>query len=368
MLDDPDLINGVYQKIYQNLSAPAAWHEHIEAAAKAQEALPDRLLAERATDLRDIGDRVLTQLCGEVVIEEPKEPYILIMHDVGPSDVARLNKDRVAGILTAIGGASAHSAIVARALGIPAIVGAGEQVLEIDPKSTLLINGDTGTFVLDPDAAQIEQAKQEREQQRQIREEAERHSHEPAITLDQHQIEIAANLGKVQATAQAVECGAEAIGLLRTELVFMSHSSAPNEAVQEADYRVVLDALAGRPLVVRTLDVGGDKPLPYLPIAEEENPFLGLRGIRLTLRRPELLKQQLTALLKASDNRPLRIMFPMIGRVEEWRAAKAILDEVRAQHPCDNLQVGIMIEVPSAALLAPVLAQEVDFSVSAQMT
>ncbi|MCP5876139.1 phosphoenolpyruvate--protein phosphotransferase, partial [Klebsiella pneumoniae] len=126
-------------------------------------------------------------------------------------------------------------------------------------------------------------------------------------------------------------------------------------------YRVVLDALAGRPLVVRTLDVGGDKPLPYLPIAEEENPFLGLRGIRLTLRRPELLKQQLTALLKASDNRPLRIMFPMIGRVEEWRAAKAILDEVRAQHPCDNLQVGIMIEVPSAALLAPVLAQEVDF-------
>lgn len=361
MLDDPDLINGVYQKINHNLSAPAAWHEHIEAAAKAQEALPDRLLAERATDLRDIGDRVLTQLCGEVVIEEPKEPYILIMHDVGPSDVARLNKDRVAGILTAIGGASAHSAIVARALGIPAIVGAGEQVLEIDQKSTLLINGDTGTFVLNPDTVQIEQAKQEREQQRQIREEAERHSQEPAITLDQHQIEIAANLGKVQATAQAVECGAEAIGLLRTELVFMSHSSAPSENVQEADYRVVLDALAGRPLVVRTLDVGGDKPLPYLPIADEENPFLGLRGIRLTLRRPELLRQQLTALLKASDNRPLRIMFPMIGRVEEWRAAKAILDEVRAQHPCDNLQVGIMIEVPSAALLAPILAQEVDF-------
>lgn len=361
MLDDPDLINGVYQKINHNLSAPAAWHEHIEAAAKAQEALPDRLLAERATDLRDIGDRVLTQLCGEMVIEEPKEPYILIMHDVGPSDVARLNKDRVAGILTAIGGASAHSAIVARALGIPAIVGAGEQVLEIDQKSTLLINGDTGTFVLNPDTVQIEQAKQEREQQRQIREEAEHHSQEPAITLDQHQIEIAANLGKVQATAQAVECGAEAIGLLRTELVFMSHSSAPSETVQEADYRVVLDALAGRPLVVRTLDVGGDKPLPYLPIADEENPFLGLRGIRLTLRRPELLRQQLTALLKASDNRPLRIMFPMIGRVEEWRAAKAILDEVRAQHPCDNLQVGIMIEVPSAALLAPILAQEVDF-------
>ncbi|MBJ8498231.1 phosphoenolpyruvate--protein phosphotransferase [Acinetobacter oleivorans] len=361
MLDDPDLINGVYQKINLNLSAPAAWHEHIEAAAKEQAALPDRLLAERATDLRDIGDRVLAQLCGEVIIEEPNEPYILIMYDVGPSDVARLNKDRVAGILTAVGGASAHSAIVARALGIPAIVGAGDQVLEIEQKSSLLINGDTGTFVLNPNTQQIEQAKQERELQQKIREEAERHSQEPAITLDQHQIEVAANLGKVQATAHAVECGAEAIGLLRTELVFMAHSSAPSEATQEADYRVVLDALAGRPLVVRTLDVGGDKPLPYLPIAEEENPFLGLRGIRLTLRQPELLRQQLIALLKAADDRPLRIMFPMIGRVEEWRAAKAILDEVKAAHPCANLQVGIMIEVPSAALLAPVLAQEVDF-------
>ncbi|WP_323740090.1 phosphoenolpyruvate--protein phosphotransferase [Acinetobacter oleivorans] len=361
MLDDPDLINGVYQKINLNLSAPAAWHEHIEAAAKEQAALPDRLLAERATDLRDIGDRVLAQLCGEVIIEEPKEPYILIMYDVGPSDVARLNKDRVAGILTAVGGASAHSAIVARALGIPAIVGAGDQVLDIEQKSSLLINGDTGTFVLNPNTQQIEQAKQERELQQKIREEAERHSQEPAITLDQHQIEIAANLGKVQATAHAVECGAEAIGLLRTELVFMAHSSAPSETTQEADYRVVLDALAGRPLVVRTLDVGGDKPLPYLPIAEEENPFLGLRGIRLTLRQPELLRQQLIALLKAADDRPLRIMFPMIGRVEEWRAAKAILDEVKAIHPCANLQVGIMIEVPSAALLAPILAQEVDF-------
>ncbi|MGK7248198.1 phosphoenolpyruvate--protein phosphotransferase [Acinetobacter oleivorans] len=361
MLDDPDLINGVYQKINLNLSAPAAWHEHIEAAAKEQAALPDRLLAERATDLRDIGDRVLAQLCGEVIIEEPKEPYILIMYDVGPSDVARLNKDRVAGILTAVGGASAHSAIVARALGIPAIVGAGDQVLEIEQKSSLLINGDTGTFVLNPNTQQIEQAKQERELQQKIREEAERHSQEPAITVDQHQIEVAANLGKVQATAHAVECGAEAIGLLRTELVFMAHSSAPNEATQEADYRVVLDALAGRPLVVRTLDVGGDKPLPYLPIAEEENPFLGLRGIRLTLRQPELLRQQLIALLKAADDRPLRIMFPMVGRVEEWRAAKAILDEVKTVHPYANLQVGIMIEVPSAALLAPILAQEVDF-------
>lgn len=361
MLDDPDLIQSVQRGVQQNLSAAAAWHEHIEAAAKVQESLNDHLLAERAADLRDIGERVLAVLCGAPEITEPQEPYILVMHDVGPSDVARLNKDRVAGILTAVGGASAHSAIVARALGIPAVVGAGSAVLNIPNHSVVLIDGDTGEFIVKPEAERIEQAIAERERQRQLREQAEQHCLEPAITLDQHAIEIAANIGKVQATAQAVEYGAEAIGLLRTELVFMSHNSAPNEAVQEADYRVVFDALAGRPLVVRTLDVGGDKPLPYLPIAPEENPFLGLRGIRLTLRQPELLRQQLVALLKAADNRPLRIMFPMIGRVEEWREAKAILDEVRAAHPCEHLEVGIMIEVPAAALLSPILAQEVDF-------
>ena len=361
MLDDPDLIQNVHKGLKQNLSAPAAWHEYIESAAKAQEALKDHLLAERAADLRDIGERVLAVLCGVPDVVEPEAPYILIMHDVGPSDVARLNKDRVAGILTAVGGASAHSAIVARALAIPAVVGAGAEVLKIESNTTVLINGDNGEFISNPEQSLIDHAIEERERQRLIRVEAEKHSMEPAITLDGHQVEIAANIGKVDATKKAVECGAEAIGLLRTELVFMAHKSAPNEEVQEADYRVVLDALEGRPVVVRTLDVGGDKPLPYLPIAPEENPFLGIRGIRLTLRKPELLRQQLTALLKAADDRPLRIMFPMIGRVEEWRAAKAILDEVREQYPTNNLEVGIMIEVPAAALLAPILAQEVDF-------
>lgn len=361
MLDDPDLIQGVQQKIKQNLSAPAAWHEHIETAAKEQESLKDHLLAERAADLRDIGERVLAVLCNVPDVIEPTEPYILIMHDVGPSDVARLDKERVAGILTSVGGASAHSAIVARALGIPAIVGAGAGVLNIENHTTVLINGDNGDFIINPEMSLIEHAIAERERQRLIRLEAEKHCLEPAITTDGHQVEIAANIGKVNAGQKAVKDGAEAIGLLRTELVFMAHNSAPDEATQEAEYRIILDDLAGRPLVIRTLDVGGDKPLPYVPIPEEENPFLGIRGIRLTLRKPDLLRKQLIALLKASDDRPLRIMFPMIGRVEEWRAAKVILDELRLQYPCNNLEVGIMIEVPSAALLSPILAQEVDF-------
>lgn len=361
MLDDPDLIQQVHQGLNQNLTAAAAWHDYIEQAAQTQAALNDPLLAERAADLRDIGDKVLSVLCDEVMPLEPEQAYILVMHDLGPGDVARLDKDRVAGILTAVGGASAHSAIVARALGIPAVVGAGEQILNIETQTTVLINGDTGAIDIDPAAEQIEQAIREREQQKQRRQQAERHCQEAAITIDQHQVEIAANIGKILDTAKAVDHGAEAIGLLRTELVFMAHRQAPNEITQEKEYRHVLDTLAGRPLVVRTLDVGGDKPLPYLPIATEENPFLGLRGIRLTLRKPQLLRQQLIALVKAADGRPLRIMFPMVGRIEEWRAARHILDEVLAEYPCENLQVGIMIEVPSAALLAPLLAKEVDF-------
>lgn len=361
LLEDPELLQGVHHGLKQGLSAAAAWHQYIESAAQAQAALADRVLAERAADLRDIGERVLANLCDVEPISEPDSPFILIMQDVGPSDVATLDTQRVAGILTAVGGASAHSAIVARALGIPAIVGAGQQVLAIDNGTTVLINGDSGEFSIAPEQSEINHAITQCEQIAALKAHAIQECQRQAITVDGHQIEIAANIGDINAAAQAVSNGAEAIGLLRTELVFMAHQQVPDLATQEHDYRVVLDALQGRPLVVRTLDVGGDKPLPYLPIPEEENPFLGLRGIRLTLRKPELLAQQLQALLQAADDRPLRIMFPMIARMEEWRAAKAIIDDLQQQFPQVNLQVGIMVEVPSAALLAPLLAQEVDF-------
>lgn len=361
LLDDPDLQHQVNKKLMQGLSAPCAWFEHIDDLAKKQASLDNPLLAGRAIDLRDVGNRVLAQLCGVKEVNEPTDAYILIMDDVAPSDVARLNKNRVAGILTAFGGASGHSAIVARALGIPAIVGAGKRVLDIAQHTPLLINGDTGDYVINPDDAQISQAKQARQQAIEQRKQAQQHCLKPAITQDNHQVEVAGNIGAVQVTKEAVEQGAEAIGLLRTELIFMSYHTAPDIQTQELAYRQVFDALAGRPLVVRTLDVGGDKPLPYLPMPHEDNPFLGIRGIRLTLRQPLLLKQQLTALLKASDNRPLRIMFPMIARLEEWQQAKAILDEVRQDYPCENLQVGMMLEVPSSALLASTFAKEVDF-------
>ncbi|MFW9267847.1 phosphoenolpyruvate--protein phosphotransferase [Pseudomonas sp. R4-84] len=361
MLDDPELTDEVDTRLKLGESAQAAWMGVIEAAAKEQEALQDALLAERAADLRDVGRRVLAQLCGIETPAEPDQPYILVMDEVGPSDVARLDPARVAGILTARGGATAHSAIVARALGIPALVGAGAAVLLLAPGTSLLLDGQRGRLHVDPDAATLQRAAEERDTREQRLKVAAEQRHQPALTRDGHAVEVFANIGESAGVTSAVEQGAEGIGLLRTELIFMAHTEAPDEATQEAEYRKVLDGLAGRPLVVRTLDVGGDKPLPYWPIAKEENPFLGVRGIRLTLQRPHVMEAQLRALLRSADNRPLRIMFPMVGSIDEWRQARDMTERLRREIPVADLQLGIMIEVPSAALLAPVLAKEVDF-------
>ena len=361
MLDDPELTSEVELRLNKDESAAAAWASVIEAAAVQQEQLQDALLAERAADLRDVGRRVLAQICGVETIAAPDEPYILVMDEVGPSDVARLDPAQVAGILTARGGATAHSAIVARALGIPALVGAGEEVLLLKPGTVLLLDCQRGRLTVVPDEATLQRAIQDRDAREQRLKEAAALRMEPAVTRDGHAVEVFANIGDSTGTPAAVEQGAEGVGLLRTELLFMAHSQAPDEATQEAEYRRVLEDLGGRPLVVRTLDVGGDKPLPYWPIDKEENPFLGVRGIRLTLQRPDVMESLLRALLRAANSGPLRIMFPMVGTVEEWRQARDMTQRLREEIPVSDLQLGIMIEVPSAALIAPVLAREVDF-------
>lgn len=361
MLRDPALREEMQVRLQKGLSAEAAWMEEVESAAQQQESLHDKLLAERAADLRDVGRRVLACLTGIEAEQAPDEPYILVMDEVAPSDVATLNAQRVAGILTAGGGATSHSAIIARALGIPAIVGAGPGVLGLARNTFLLLDGERGELLVSPTAMQLEQARSERDTREQRKRLADEGRMEPAMTRDGHPVEVAANIGAAGETPEAVAMGAEGIGLLRTELVFMNHSQAPDQATQEAEYRRVLEALEGRPLVVRTLDVGGDKPLPYWPMPAEENPFLGVRGIRLSLQRPDILETQLRALLASADGRPLRIMFPMVGNIDEWRTAKAMVDRLRVELPVADLQIGIMIEIPSAALIAPVLAQEVDF-------
>lgn len=361
MLADPALGDEVDLRLAQGESAAAAWMAVIEAAASQQEALRDALLAERAADLRDIGRRVLAQLCGVAEQAEPQQPYVLVMAEVGPSDVARLDPARVAGIVTAQGGATAHSAIVARALGIPAVVGVGAAILLVESGTPLLLDGQRGKVSVAPAADELQRALAERDQREQRLQAAWANRHEPAVTRDGHAVEVFANIGDSSGIDKVVELGAEGVGLLRTELIFMAHPQLPDVATQEAEYRRVLDGLQGRPLVVRTLDVGGDKPLPYWPIADEDNPFLGVRGVRLTLQRPQVMEEQLRALLRAADDRPLRIMFPMVGQMHEWRAAKAMVERLREEIPVNDLQVGIMVEVPSAALLAPQLAREVDF-------
>ncbi|MBD3895637.1 phosphoenolpyruvate--protein phosphotransferase [Halomonas sp. ML-15] len=365
MLDDPELHQAARDGIHEGLSAEAAWWEAIETAAHAQEMLADRLLAERAADLRDVGRRVLGVLCRVELPEPPEHPYILVMDDVGPSDVARLDTTRVRGLLTARGGATAHSAILARALGIPAVVGGGQRVLTLDNGVEMILDGEHGRVTPAPSAERRSRAEL-RLKEREGRERAAWEARfEEGRTRDGHRVEVAANLGNTAHAADAVERGAEGIGLLRTEFVFMAHASAPDLSTQIEEYRQAITALEGRPLVARTLDVGGDKPLPYWPVPQEDNPFLGLRGIRLALTQPEVLETQLRALLIAALGTPLRIMLPMVKDIAEFRQVKAIydrlLDEIPATQRATDVQLGVMIEVPSCALLAPSLAAEVDF-------
>ncbi|WP_110643273.1 phosphoenolpyruvate--protein phosphotransferase [Salinicola sp. CPA57] len=361
MLDDPELHEAAFEGMRDGLSAEAAWWQAIDTAARAQEVLADRLLAERAADLRDVGRRVLGVLCGVTLPTPPQRPYILVTDDIGPSDVARLDTAQVRGLLTARGGATSHSAILARALGIPAVVGAGARALTLANDDELILDGDLGRVIVRPSAERRDRAELRLKELERLRRDAHGLRFEEGRTADGRRIEVAANLGNTAHAADAVEQGAEGVGLLRTEFLFMAHPEAPDLETQIGEYRRAFDALDGRPLVARTLDVGGDKPLPYWPVAAEDNPFLGLRGIRLALTRPEVLETQLRALLTAAGDRPLRIMFPMVKDVGEYRQAKAIVDRLQQEIGAPDVQVGVMIEIPSAALLAPSLAAEVDF-------
>lgn len=373
MLDDPELYHAASDAIREGRSAEAGWWEAIETAAHAQEMLADRLLAERAADLRDVGRRVLGVLCDVTLPEPPDHPYILVMDDIGPSDVARLDTSRVRGLLTVRGGATAHSAILARALGIPAVVGAGQAVMALNNASMMILDGERGRVTSQPSEERLQRAEQQLLNHQQREADAWESRFEVAQTRDGHRVEVAANLGNTAHAADAVERGAEGVGLLRTEFLFMAHASAPDLATQIGEYRQAVEALDGRPLVARTLDVGGDKPLPYWPVPQEDNPFLGLRGIRLALTQPDVLETQLRALLMAaapeagSENKPkpLRIMLPMVKDIAEFRAVKVIYDrllqEIPSSQRASDVQLGVMIEVPSSALLASSLAAEVDF-------
>ncbi|WP_448594012.1 phosphoenolpyruvate--protein phosphotransferase [Thermoflexus hugenholtzii] len=368
MLQDPELLAQVEAALAEGASAEAAWSQAVEAFAAQLAALPDPYFQARAADVRDVGNRVLRHLMG--IPEEPTmpaHPVIVVADDLLPSETVRLDPQRVLAFVTEGGGPTAHAAILARRLGVPAVVAVGSALRAVPDGATLLVDGEAGWVEIEPAPEAIRQAQARQARWQAERAQAEAAAHEPALTRDGVRIEVAANVGSLEDAREAFRRGADAIGLLRTEFLYLERTAAPTEEEEVAAYRALLEAMGGKPVVVRTLDVGGDKPLPYLPMPPEPNPFLGVRGVRLSRQHPDLLRQQLRALLRAGAGFPLRIMFPMVSTVEEIRWLRAFLDEVRAALAREgvplpeDLQVGMMVEVPAAALLAEHFRPWVDF-------
>jgi len=368
-LQDPSLLEAARAHIFAaQLNAEAAWQHAFEAIAQDYRALPDEYLRARAADAVDVGQRVLRQLLGVALPSlDLDRPAIIIARDLTPSDTARLDAAKVLGICTELGGATAHSAILARALGIPAVVALNGALRDVPEGQIIALDGATGQVWLHPDEERLAELAARRAAWQRELHTAKASAQQPAATPDGRVIEVAANIGGPHDTQFALECGAEGVGLFRTEFLFLDRANAPTEEEQFVAYGQVAQAIGRRPLIIRTLDVGGDKPLPYLDLGHEDNPFLGWRAIRFCLDHPDLFKSQLRAILRASAGHNLKLMFPMIGTLGELRTAKGMLAEVQAELREANIafdedmQVGIMIEVPSAVVIADQLAAEVDF-------
>ena len=363
LLEDPELLDGAEAQIREGTTAAYAWRQSYTAQAERLLALKNPLLAGRATDLRDVGRRVLHLLVGrdDAPHEVPPES-ILVAEDLTPSDAASLDRTRVRGFCTTMGSATSHVAILARGLGIPAIAGVDARALDVAPGTRVVLDGDSGTLRIEPSAE--EEAEIARRQETAERRRAAEFAvaAQPAVTRDGHRVEVVANIGDESEARRVPEVGGEGVGLLRTEFLFMERRTAPDEDEQTRAYEAMARALGPeRILVIRTLDVGGDKPLSYLPVDPEANPFLGERGIRLLLNRPDLFRTQIRAILRASGAGRVAIMFPMISTLAEWRAARALVEQERAALGVPPIQTGIMVETASAALLADRFAAEADF-------
>jgi multiphosphoryl transfer protein len=361
LLDDEALLDPAHEAIAAGATAERAWHDAAEQVAGRYRALEEPLLRERAADVLDVGRRVVDALTGERA-SGPGDAGIVVAAELTPADTAGLDPALVAGIATAHGAATAHAAILARALGLPAVVGLGDALTAVEEGTTLLLDGDAGTVQVGPPRDVLRDAEDRREHAQARRAAARERAHETGATRDGARIEVFANLGSAAEAAEAVALGAEGVGLLRTEFLFLDRPELPDEHEQAQTLIEIAEALDGRPLVVRTLDAGADKPLPALPMPPEANPFLGVRGIRLALRRREVLATQLRAILRAAAEHPIKTMLPMVATLDEILATRAVLDEARAATGIDTpLELGIMVEVPAAALTAAHLAPHVDF-------
>ncbi len=370
LLEDPDLIDAIIENIEnESTNAEYALHEVAGGFIDMLLSMDNELLRERAADVRDVSGRLMSKLRGVsyAAVSAINEPCILIAEDLTPSDTAQLNLDYVLGFVTEIGSRTSHSAIMARSLEIPAIVGAGAAAADIETGTMVIMDAVSGLVLVDPSNAELGVFQASKAAYDARRNELRKLIDQPTVSRDGHHVELAANIGSVEDLQKVLANGAEGIGLFRTEFLYMGRSALPSEEEQFQVYKHVLERMNNKPVVIRTLDIGGDKELPYMKLPAESNPFLGLRAVRLCLDRPELFRTQLRALLRASAYGNLKIMFPMIAVADELRKAKALFQEEKERlvqegiQVSDTIEVGIMIEIPAAALAADSLAKEVDF-------
>ncbi|MER1952657.1 MAG: phosphoenolpyruvate--protein phosphotransferase [Aerococcus urinaeequi] len=371
VLEDPELQQAYTQKIDdETLNAESAVRQTADFYIEIFKGMEDNpYMQERAADIKDVTDRLVAHLLGVKIpdLSTIDEEVVVVAYDLTPSDTAQLNRQFVKGFATDIGGRTSHSAIMSRSLEIAAVVGTGNVSKEINDGDTVIVDGLNGNVIVNPDDATIAEYEKIAADFLARKAEWEKLKDAETLTKDGKKFEIAANIGTPKDLEGVHSNGAEAIGLYRTEFLYMDSDEMPTEDEQFESYKVVLEGMNGHPVVVRTMDIGGDKHLPYLQLPEEMNPFLGYRAIRIGLNQPELLRVQLRALLRASVYGSLRIMFPMISNLPEFRAAKAIYEEEKAKlesegvEVADDIQVGIMIEIPAAAVIADQFAKEVDF-------
>jgi phosphotransferase system enzyme I (PtsI) len=370
LMDDPEVRERTEQKIRdEGVNAEYAYQEVTAEFVATMEKMKNAYMRERAADVRDVSLRVLRVLMNREYVDLANIPdgTILVARDLTPSDTAMMNKKAVRGFVTDVGGRTSHTAIIARTLEIPAVVGLKDLTEKAVNGDFIAINGDSGEVVLNPDEDTLSKFKKIRDEQLAIKQSLEEFRGRPTVSRDGRRVELGANIGTPKDIEVLLRSDAEGVGLFRTEFIYMNRSSLPDETEQFEAYRAVLQAMGEKPVIIRTLDIGGDKNLPYLKLGRELNPFLGYRAIRVCLDQPEVFKTQLRALLRASVYGNLKIMFPMISSLEELMAAKKILSEVRSDleresvPSAENVEVGIMIEVPSAAMIADVLAKRVDF-------
>ncbi|WP_223460298.1 MULTISPECIES: phosphoenolpyruvate--protein phosphotransferase [unclassified Pseudomonas] len=362
LLEDPALLDAASQTIAQGTAATHAWSQAIDVQCEVLQQTGSTLLAERANDLRDLKQRVLRALLGDTWHYDVPAGAIVAAHELTPSDLLQLSQQGAAGLCMAEGGATSHVAILARGKGLPCMVALGSTLLDQQQGQPVVLDADGGRLELTPGTQRLADVRQLQQQQQQRRAEQQAQAHTPALTIDGLRIEVAANVASSAEAADALANGADGVGLLRTEFLFVDRHTAPDEQEQHHAYQAVLDAMGDKSVIIRTIDVGGDKQLDYLPLPAEANPVLGLRGIRLAQVRPELLDQQLRALLHLLPLSRCRILLPMVTEVDELLHIRQRLDALCAELGlAQRPELGVMIEVPAAALLAEQLAEHADF-------